>query len=87
MSFIPTDDPRVSRDPYSHALVATNMAELQKHRANRNFTKRLLQQRETTDEKFRQMDERLDRCEIMLQELVHHVSTLVARTTTVKSQE
>lgn len=63
------------------------MAELQRHRANRNLNKRLLQQRETTEEKFRMMDERLDRCEIILQELVQHVSTLVARTTNVKTQE
>lgn len=77
MSYIPTEDYRVARDLESNGLVSTNAIELNKHRSMRQRTKTLAHQQQNIDQRFMAMDNRLDRCEQLLQELVKHISTLV----------
>lgn len=79
MPYVQTEDSRMVRDIDSKGLVATNIAELRKHRATRSAAEKLLNQKEHSEQRFKDMDARLDRCESLLHELVRHVSTLVAK--------
>lgn len=78
-SYVTTEDNRLARDIESKGLVATNVGDLRKHRSMRSASSRMIQQQQTSDVHFRQMDARLDRCESILQELVLHISQLVSR--------
>jgi len=80
MSYIETTHPTIQRDLNSKGLIATDRAALMKSRASRSQTKRLLTTQEDIHERFTLMSSRLDRCELLLQELVRHISLLVERT-------
>lgn len=83
MPYVQTTNPVVSRDIDSRGLVITDTTALLKARANRKTAKRMSEistQREEFEQRFAAMSSRLDRCESLLQELVHHMTTLVART-------
>lgn len=81
MALVQTDDPRVVRDTNTRALLVTNADELQRHRRSRTTFKQLKQQQQNVDERFHEIDGRLDRCESLLRELVQHVSALAAKYT------
>lgn len=85
MSYIETTNPAVHRDLNSKGLVVTDRAALLKSRAARSQTKRLMSTQEDIHERFASMSSRLDRCEMLLQELVRHISLLVERTPTVST--
>lgn len=85
MSYIETTNPAVHRDLNSKGLVVTDRAALLKSRAARSQTKRLMTTQEDIHERFASMSSRLDRCEMLLQELVRHISLLVERTPTVST--
>lgn len=79
MALVQTKDPRVVRDTNTQALLATNADELLRHRRMRSTLKKVTTQQRTVDERFDALNGRIDRCEALLQELVQHVSTLVAK--------
>lgn len=79
MALVQTKDSRVVRDTETHALLVTNSEELMRHRRMRNTLKKVTTQQQTGDERFAALNGRLDRCESLLQELVQHVSMLVAK--------
>lgn len=79
MALVQTKDSRVVRDTETQALLATNADELMRHRRLRDTLKKTTTQQRTVDERFEALNGRIDRCEALLQELVQHVSTLVAK--------
>ena len=79
MALVQTKDSRVVRDTETQALLATNADELMRHRRLRDTLKKTTAQQRTVDERFEALNGRIDRCEALLQELVQHVSTLVAK--------
>ena len=79
MALVQTKDSRVVRDTETQALLATNSEELSRHRRMRASLKKVTTQQRTVDERFEALNGRIDRCEALLQELVQHVSTLVAK--------
>lgn len=79
MALVQTKDSRVMRDTDTQALLATNIDELTRHRRMRTTLKKVTTQQRTVDERFEALNGRIDRCEALLQELVQHVSTLVAK--------
>lgn len=84
MPYVQTDNPLVHRETDSRGLVVTDRASLLRARAERGSAKRMAdmsQQRQEFEARFTLMSNRLDRCESLLQELVHHITTLVSRTT------
>lgn len=85
MPYVQTDHPQLARDLESRGLVMTDRAALLKARAERSAAKRLAvtsSHQQEFEERFAVMSHRLDRCETLLQELVQHITTLVARNTT-----
>ena len=76
MAYVQTQDPRVARETTTGGLVATNTAELFKHRSSRNMTKRLIHHRQLADLKAKDFESRLDRCESLLAQLSQHVTAL-----------
>jgi len=85
MSYIETTNPTVHRDLNSKGLIVTDRAALLKSRAARSQTKRLMTTQEDIHERFTSLSSRLDRCELLLQELVQHMSLLVERTPVVST--
>lgn len=81
MAYVDTEDYRVSREIESRGLLSTNNSELKNNRAARSRQKELRYQQQSTENKFKEMDSRLDRCEHLLNELVMHISKLVASNT------
>jgi chromosome segregation ATPase len=83
MPYVATEHPQIHRDVDSRGLVVTDSRALLKARAERGTAKRMVQlaqQREEFDARMHSLSDRLDRCESILQELVHHITTLVSRT-------
>lgn len=81
MAYVPTTDYRVAREIESRGLLSTNDADLKNNRMVRTKQKQLRQQQQNLDQKFIAMDSRLDRCEHLLNELVQHISQLIATNT------
>lgn len=82
MPYVQTTNPKVYRDTESRGLVIADETALLKARAERSAAKRVAQisqQRQDYETRFSMMSDRLDRCESLLQELVQHMTTLVAR--------
>lgn len=82
MPYVQTENPRIYRDTDSRGLVVTDRATLLKARAERGAAKRMSQimtHREEFDSRISVLSQRLDRCEALLQELLHHVTALVSR--------
>lgn len=79
MALVQTKDTRVVRDTETHALLATNSEELMRNRRMRSTMKKLTQQQQEVDDRFDLLNSRIDRCELLLQELAQHISTLVAK--------
>lgn len=73
---IDTNHPSVVRDLRSKGLVNTDYTELHRSRAARG---RVRHKRESYETQMNQMSQRLDRCEIMLVELIRHINGLVGR--------
>lgn len=78
MALIQTDDHRLVRDTETRALLSTDATELLHRRRTRRQVKQLHAQQQTAEERFNVMNQRLDRCESLLHELVQHISSLVA---------
>lgn len=74
MAYIQTEDSRVARETTTRGLVATNAAELHRHRNSRNMTKRLIQQRLISEAKTQALEARVARCESILAELALNTS-------------
>lgn len=79
MALVQTKDSRVVRDTETHALLATNTEELLRNRRLRSAMKKLTSQQQIADARFEMLNNRIDRCELLLQELVQHISALVAK--------
>ncbi len=65
--FVETEDPRVARDVSSKALVSTDAVELQKHRARRASTKRVVQSTAS-------LEARMDSLEAALNTIIQKLS-------------
>lgn len=77
MSLIETSHQHVQRDLQSKALLMTDRGELLRARSVRSSAKRTIEKQEQMERQFALMSSRLDRCELLLQELVRHVSILI----------
>lgn len=79
MALVETKDSRVVRDTETRALLSTNIDDLQRSRRLRDSRKRTVAQQQTVTDTFALINNRLDRCESLLQELAQHISMLVAK--------
>lgn len=79
MALVQTVDPKLLRDTETMALIASNYEDLRQHRAKRSSVKKMVEHQQVVDDKFKLLDDRLDRCEYLLGELVRHISSLAAK--------
>lgn len=77
MALIQTDDYRLMRDTDTRALLPTDSRELLRSRHSRSRDKLIKTHQEQADERFVAINQRIDRCELLLQELIQHMSMLV----------
>lgn len=79
MSYVETDVAHVIRDTTSRALLNNDKEALKKTRIMRATTQQAKFRQNEIDKRMQLMHERLDRCELLLHELVQHISSLVAK--------
>lgn len=79
MALVATEEPGVARDIDSRALIITSAPELRKHRSSRETAKRIQSHQSANIKKMDEIEERLDRTEKLLGNLIDHLVTLVAK--------
>lgn len=79
MALVQTEDTRLVRDTENRALLTTDAIELQRHRHQRSKHAQFINRQQQAADKFDAINNRLERCESLLQELSQHLSALVSR--------
>lgn len=78
MNYVATEESKLMRDADSRGLVSTDFVSLRQNRTTRTNMKSQRVNQEANETRFERIDARIDRCEQLLQELVKHMSQLVA---------
>ncbi len=77
MPLIQTTEKQLARDTESKALVVTDELELMRHRTDRASRRRLVQQQNEIETRFKEIDARFDKYERLLLNVVSSIQQLV----------